>query len=104
MLFTMRETEPQPGRYSIPCKVTPGMFGRRVVAALETPDGNTIQAIVDKNCIRVGQALQPGEEVLGRIQVQVVAWGTGKCLVELPQPGGIDGRRLWVPQADLQER
>lgn len=84
---------------SLPCKVSTGMFTSERGILVELPDGRRVSALVDKVHVRVDHEPTPGDEVPGRVHVDIVEVRKDDVIVDLPQGGFSDGPRLKVPKS-----
>jgi hypothetical protein len=86
---------------SITCKVSRGVFSNERVVLVELPEGRAVTAFVDKRDVIVDRDPAVGEEVGGRLKVEVVETKNDSVLVELPQPSITGGPRVRVPKTLL---
>jgi hypothetical protein len=85
------------------CKVSPGMFSSERGVIIELQDGRKVAAFIDKRHVTVNQEPQSGREVDGYVKVSIVEIGEDYVIVDLPQPGLIEGPRLKVSRNQIVE-
>jgi hypothetical protein len=88
---------------TISCKVSPGMFTNERGVRIELPDGREVSTLVDKRHVIMDKEPLSRGEVDGRVKVFVVEATHDSVVVDLPQPGFVEGPRLKVPKTFVRE-
>ena len=89
---------------SSPCRVLPGMFSTECQVIVTLPTGQEIDALVDRQSVKVEEEPEVGKPVNGFVQVSLVEHDkkANQVLVDLPQGSFTKGPRIRVPSQMVQ--
>jgi hypothetical protein len=89
---------------TIPCRVLPGMFSTERQVVITLPDGQEIDALVDRRSVVEPKESRSGQKGLGFVTVYLVNYDkrTKKALVDLPQGSFNKGPRIQIPSEMLK--